>query len=265
MSKTRTIKVAVVWQDEFYLRAYQLARSGMGKMQIARAIGVSWPTFKKWLDRKEALRTAIKDGSDPIHEGKPQPFQDYVYGNMDPHTKAVYDKVRSYIDPQTAPRNAVVMLEELMRDQGDKMRKSLFLHFYASHGFNPSAACHAVNIKKKTLERWCITDQEFYEMMEEMRWHMKNFCRGRAMDLVAAGDASMTKFMLSNLDEDFRKTPSTTNINIQGRIEHEHNLVDVDKIPLKIRMQMMDAIENERDGDEDEILDAEYEVKADGN
>lgn len=258
-----------VWKDEYYLRSYQLARSGMSDIKVAKALGVTYKTFKRWKVKKRALRNALQDAR-TVDKGFTQ-FRDYVYDRLPENLQQLWDELM-----MTDRMNTYEKVEQLLSNQGKKGRQHLFLYAMVNSNFDPTAACRAVNITRKTLMHWCETEPEFAELMEELEVAKKDFFEAALVQGVKEGDPNLIKFanMTKNVDRGYN--PKTV-IAHEGSIEHNHNVMKVDELdlPIEDRRKLLEALRNRREAlsptlairdkeeepeEGDDVIEADFQV-----
>lgn len=236
MSKTVTIpeKRDGRWQERFVFEGYRLARTGAANSEIAAALGVAPATLKRFLRDHSALAEAL-EAARGDHHGVEQ-FQEYVYGRLSPELKALWDKLRRL---EQEP-NGVARVEAMLERAGMRARQHLFVHALISYNFNPSDACRAVNVSRRTFDRWRRTDPEFVELVDEIHWHKRNFFEGHLCALVAAGNASATVFANKSLNAD---RGYATKVTVEGSVRHVHAVVSVDDLGLDLetRKKILEA------------------------
>lgn len=258
-----------VWKDEYYIRSYQLARSGMNDLKIAKALGVTYKTFKRWKVKKRALRNALKDAR-KVETGFTT-FQDYVYGRLPENLRTVWDDLTK----QDTSYNTFEKIEGLLAQQGKKGRQHLFLYAMVNSNFNPTEACKAVNITRKTLQNWCENDPEFGELVAELDIAKKDFFEGALVAGVKEGDTNLIKFANATLNADRGYNPKQV-IAHEGTVEVNHNVLRMDDIdlPLEDRRRILEAlrarkeamnptraIRDEEPDEGDDVIEAEFEIQ----
>ena len=225
------------WKDEFYVRCYELARAGFNTHEIAKEIGVAYPTLQGWMLSKPALKEALSLANRMHDDADSVPnLLDYVYQRLPEPLRAVWDRVEEINETTNATRE----VELLMEQAGKTARQHLFLHAMVKYNFNPSEACRAVNVSKKSLDNWAKTDPDFFDLLAEMKWHITNFCEASLMELVRRLDPSAVRFALENLMPE--KYASKKNVNITGDVKVEHRVKAAD-LPYEVQLQLLEAIE----------------------
>jgi transcriptional regulator with XRE-family HTH domain len=221
-----------IWKDENYVTAYELARNGMSEQKMAKAIGVSVSTLRKWKRNKPALSDAIRRGAgDPNGSSPTQSFHEYIYQKLPPELAELYNQIEAC---ESEP-NGIKKIEAILRKHGKRARQHLFLHALVSSNFNVSRACSMIQISRKTFESWVTSEPEFHELMQEMDFHKKNYFESALIGLIARGDSSATIFANKTINRD-RGYNEKLDLNVSGTIEHEHlhAHIAVDELQLKI-------------------------------
>src|SRR4051812_20519906 len=130
--KTRTRKRAK-WDDDYYVRAYQLAKSGMTDDGVAGGVGVPMPGFKKWVKENASFNKALEEG----RKSDAQVQEDYVYDRLSGDARKVWNRIVE-LDKE---KNPVRRIEGLLQQHGEGMRKLLYVHALAKTHFNATQAC----------------------------------------------------------------------------------------------------------------------------
>ena len=153
------------WSDTYYVRAYELAKTGLSDTKVAEMLGVSYPTLKSWLSKKPALQDALDRGRKGPQTAAS--LQDYIFDRLSPKLRYLWEQITLC---ESAP-NGILRLEALLSNAGKEARQSLFLYALVNCSYNPSEACRRVNITRQTLNSWIKTDPLFCELMDEIQWH----------------------------------------------------------------------------------------------
>lgn len=229
------------WRDDFYVKAHALAKAGWGDGKIANALGVDDDTFRRWRKKRPALEEALlsaRSGANGVES-----FHEYVYKQLPDHLRRLWDKINKC----SRERNGVSRVEALLENAGLRARQHLFLYALVNANFNPSAACRAVNITKKTFDNWKNYDPDFLELVDEIDWHKGNFFEGALVMLVKEGNAPAVLFANKtfNAKRGYADKGDSTVIH-----NHLHAVVNVDdlNLPLETRKALLDAMRAKREG-----------------
>lgn len=224
------------WNDEYYVEVYDLAKTGLSNTAIAEVIDVSYPTLKRWIASKPALRKALKKArNSDAHPGKPREFMEYIYKLLPPDVQEVWNQLTLFEKTKNSIRKA-----ELLKKQPDKIRQFLFIHALISSRFNVSEACRKVEVSKDTYDRWTLADAGFSKLIEEVLWHKANFFESALTGLVSQGDTSATIFANKTFNRS-RGYDTKTEIHVTGNLLHGHVDLDTMNVPLDVRRQLLDA------------------------
>lgn len=243
------------WTDEMYHKCYQFAQVGMGDMKIAKAVGVTYKTFKRWLVKKPALKVCLKEAR--LRMKSEGTFRDYVYGQLDLKTQELWDQLN---DPDN---NSVEDIESILMGKGDKVRQRLFLHALCDLDFNPSEAMSKVNISKKTVKKWLVTDPEFVELLDEVEEIKNNFGEGCLFRLMKEGNAAAILFY-NERKNDARGYGKKMKVQHEGEIghSHTHSVAELD-LDLATEKALLDAVRRQQraaiDYKPGDIVDAEFQ------
>lgn len=247
-----------VWRDEMLIDVVLLARSGMTKQKIAKALGVSVTIFYKWLKRKSALRYALAKGRE-TSKGI-ENFRTYVYNRLPQKLKDIWDSINAI----EKKRNGVERVEAILKDAGKKARQHLFLYAYTTCGFNASEACRAVVIDRQTYEAWYKKDPEFHALFDEMEFHKKNYFEGALVDLVQARETSAVIFANRTYNAD-RGYGAKVEVKHSGEINHNVNVVPIKDLDLDtdLKKALLQAIRDKKAAEEKQLSRINYNANDD--
>jgi hypothetical protein len=253
------------WIDDRYLDAYDYSRQGMGNVDIAKALGVTYKTFKRWMRKRPTFRNAILRGRRLAKEKTGnEEFREYVYERLTEDMKETWDKLNA---PDTEG-NPIERVEAMLEGKGKTFRQHLFLYALVHYNFNPSDAMRAVGISKTTLDRWTVSDPKFAQLVQEVNWHKKNFFEGLLVKAAKAGEtgAILHGNKVYNAD---RGHNTKVTFEHMGEVQHNHRMIPIDDLGLEIgeRKKLLQAIRDRQmaaiphSAHEDVIEDAEFVVK----
>lgn len=207
-----------MWEDTYYVTAYEHARNGLTDAQIAEMLKVDPATFCIWKQKKPALHDALQRARRTITQSKTQQTLDYIYNRLPPHLKLLWDKINLCEHAE----GGSAKLEALFKDHGMRARQHLFLHAMIVTNFNASEACRKVGVSKATVDAWVRTDPDFPELLDEILWHKKNFFESALIERVAEGDVNATLFANRTLNRD-RGYGESKSIEVSGEVRHSHS------------------------------------------
>lgn len=244
MSVANGGKLRQHWDDRYYVRVYELRRSGIkDRRSMARVLGVHHHTFNRWFEDKPALRDAWERGTTARDGKRDFTFKDYVFGQLPLPLQQAWREINRVGDDP----DAQLKIEEMLGDMGDTARQRLFLHALVCSYWNPSVAAKRVNVSNTTLKRWLAQDPEFAELVNEIEQHKDNFIEENFMRLVDAGDpavvmhAARTRLRGRGYGEQ-----KDVNVNVQGALQHTHTVLDlnrlVEHLSLAARTELLAAM-----------------------
>lgn len=254
----------LVWKDEFYVLAYDLAKAGMTDCSIAKALGVTQTTFDKWKREKTALANALATGrtkQDRVKgETQGETLQDYVYKRLPEALKELWDDLNSIDKINPGPER----VERLLREQSKRVRQHLFVHALLMHAFNASEACRLVNISRPILQYWNATDPTFAELVQDILWHKKNYFESRLVELVQEGNPLVTMMVNRTLNRD-RGYGDKVEIKHSGSIDQKHQVtVKSLNLSLDTRKELLERMRKVREGKQTTPLTVEHKEHTNG-
>jgi transposase len=260
MKKQRRGGLPTKWDDSHYVKVYEMARSGMTKNEISKALGVDRETWSKWVKIRPALAEALRRGHSPSGEQSGEKFFEYVYKRLPRHLQRVWAALEVYEEEGAAEE----MIESLFEDRGVRARQHLWVHALVASNFNASEACRRVNVTRNTLEGWVQHDPGFAELIDHLHQMKKDFAEGCLFGLLARGDTAATIFANRTLNRDRGYDPKVTVVH-EGLVGHLHTKVDVDELAGFSRAEKRAILEKLRGPAQlpahGDALDAEFTVK----
>lgn len=248
------------FKEEYYVEGYKLASSGLSETKIARALGVSKVTLRKWRKRFPSFDRAIKEGRNGIvkqDQKTVKTFLDYVFDRLTPKMKRLWTKVLGW----QKEKNGVVRIERMLEKQGLRVRQTLFVHAYIHCSFDASMACKMVNVSKRTFDNWRRNDPEFADLWAEMDWHLAERFKGALVEGVLE---YRNPLLIKFANETFNDKQFGKKVKVTGSVGHLHaHVVDVDSLnlPLDTRRQLLNAMRQKELPEHVQVEDAEFTVK----
>ena len=236
-----------VWKDEFIIKVYNLARSGLTEQKMAHILGISLPTFRAWRGNKKLFRLAIQTGRKERRnkDGSSINFREYVYQRLSCDLRKVWGKINK-LDKK---KSGLERIEAILDKKGKIVRQSLFIYAWTSGNFSISQALRKVNISRTTLERWKKDDSDFAKLLEEIVWHKKNFFEDHLCKLVAGGDTSAILFVNKTFNRDRGYNEKVEmDVNLSGEVNQNVMNVDVLKLPLNTRKEILKSLRKAKQG-----------------
>lgn len=230
------------YSKEVVFEAFLLARSGMKDTKIAKAIGITYPTYIKWRETKEWFTKAIDHGRAARAKPEGSTFQEHMLSTMPDDIREVWDSIEAY----GGDGNALRRIEGMLADRGDGFRQQLFLHGLVACNFNTTEACRRTMVSKPVLKRWC-REKDFCQLLEYVNEAKKDFFESALVDLVANGDSPATVFANKTYNRD-RGYNEKQQIEISGSVQHNHNVVNIGDLGLSVelRRELLDAIREKK-------------------
>lgn len=244
MKKVRVGK----WDDTMYVQSYVMAKSGASDNEISKTLGMSHTNFDALKLKKPALQDALRRA----RRVDQKVFRDYVYGKLQPETKALWDRICLCEKIDDPDRDAW----EIIKDVGDYTRKQLFIYALVHTNFNPSNACKKVGIGRDTLRYW-MKDETFQELMKEIHWHKCNFFEEALVMRIKDGDTAAIIFANRTMNRD-RGYGDKVEVEHTGTVQHNHllsqvNLEELD-LSLETRREILLAIRKKKEQREPKLI-----------
>jgi len=229
-----------IWKDEFIFIVYDLARGGMIERKMAKVLGISLETFRRWESKKKQFRMAVKRGRKFFkkEDGSTFSYKDFVVGRLSADAKEIWHK----IDRCDSLKNGVERIEAILSDRGKRMRQQMFVQAWVSSNFSFSAALRKVNISRSAFELW-KKDPEFLGLIEELGQIKGDFFEEHLVMLVAGGCVPATIAANQTYNRK-RGYGQTVGVEVSGEIQHNVISIDAMKLTLKERKWLLNKIRN---------------------
>lgn len=222
------------------LKIYDAAKQGFSDSDIARIIGISQTVFSRWLKKYKSVRIAYTEGKEIGGIGRKGGFKDYVYKNLSPECKKLWNRINQVDGRDGGKKKAILLL----RNKPKRLRQNLFLYALTASNFNISSALKKLNIPASTYREWC-QEPEFAQLIEEMEWHKKNFFEEALFKLVKKGNPNAVLFVNKTKNRDRGYGDKTmVDINVNGNINHQIVKIDTLNLPVEVKREILDAIRN---------------------
>lgn len=187
------------WKDEFLVRVYKLARSGLRDKPLARCLGVGGKTFASWVASKPALADALEQGRDDggrqrLGGSSYQGFKRFAYDNLPPDARKLWNQLdRVYrLAPGRTREARRAAMRAVLESQGKRMRQSLFLQALVASNFVMSIACRTVDLTPHAVRQWARKDRAFAELVAGIHQSKAAFFESALLGLVARHDSAAT-------------------------------------------------------------------------
>ena len=236
---------AMKYSDQVIFDAYEAARTGVSQEGIRALLKITADTFYDWMRKYPLFALAIKRGREygKKADGSEETFREYVYQQLDPKLKAIWDEVNAC----QKEKNSIARLEALFENHGTKARQHLFLYALTASNFNASRALKRVGLSHGRLRSWVENDPDFAKLYQEIEWHKGNFFESGLIGRVKEGDTGAIIFANRTFNKD-RGYGIKNEIQVSGTIHHEHT-VDIEglELSLEVRRALLDAIEKQEE------------------
>ena len=86
-----------IFKDEYIVRVYQLARSGMTEKKISKILGISLATFRVWERKKKYFKLMLEAGR-KAWGGKNEKeitIQDYIFKSLPKNLRKLWNEINA--------------------------------------------------------------------------------------------------------------------------------------------------------------------------
>lgn len=236
--------VGLKYKPSFCIDIFKLASEGHARSRIAEMIGTDKRTFKKWMTRHPEVKVALdkgygRDSSGKFAGGKLS-FAEYALTALPPH---LHDLWRQLNDMDKKECSTEKRFDQLMTNQGRRVKQQIFLHSLISTNFNKFRAMQRACVTRGQLERWAHMDPEFGDLIQHVHEMKKDFIEAGLMGLVAAGDTSAVIFAAKTMLKD-RGYGANLTIEHKGDVTHKQVVLGkvLHKLDRRSKRKVLDQI-----------------------
>jgi hypothetical protein len=152
---------------------------------------------------------------------------------MDDSIKELWETLSGRDIPEDARQQALLALAH----NGKREQQRLFAFGLIQNHFDVLSALRALKISQATYRKW-LQEPEFAELIAGVQSAKRQFVEGRLFQLVAACDTKAVLFSAERLMRD----DYGAKLEVTGTVNHEHAAIDLSRLPLELRIQVMDAL-----------------------
>jgi hypothetical protein len=252
------------WKDQFYVRAFELAKSGMSNTEIAKVIGCNAETFSRMVKEKEALREALDRGRNS--EGGYAAFRNFVYGRLSKSARRFWDELdeldkmelKEKTDRSSGRLRKKKFLEILQSPA--KVQQQLFIHALVCCNFVLSEAAKKTGISPQLVRMWVTNSPGFKELLQGIQEVKGDFFESCLVNLCRSGDTTAIIFANRTFNRG-RGYNDKVEMEINRKTEVTHR-VKVDDLPVDARRAILDRMREvpqlEDRRKEEEVIDVQF-------
>lgn len=236
------------WDDSMYVRAYQLCADGARPKELAAGLGITMLTMQRWRQSKPQFLEAINSGREAFGlsatkqaggSNELATFSEYVYHRLPEELQELWEKINA-LDTHELCTNR---LDAMLEGHGARARQQLFIYAMIACNFDPSQAMRKCGIGLAHVRRWQREEPHFQELLDEIQYHKKNFFENALVKLVKRGDPSAVIFVNRTINRD-RGYNEKVDVSVTSKADP--NQIDIGKLPLALRLQLLEAMEEQR-------------------
>lgn len=254
------------WNDEFLVLAYRMARNGDSDRRIAGAMGIDAITFRRWVERRKPLASALAEGRKGIqNRGKAySTFRDFVHGRLPKEVQEFWERLEA-VD-RDKESGWAGRRESILQEFGGlalRMRMHLFLHALVHSNFLVPMACRLLGLSRMEVQRWERKHPEFRRLLEGIHEHKKDFFESCLINLCRAGDTTAIIFANKTINRDRGYHDKVVlDVNHNATLRHE---VKVEELPLDVQRGLLEALRRKKEmallEDRSNVVEAEFTEK----
>lgn len=221
--------------------------------KVAEALDVEDSHLCVWLKQNKHLKLA-KELADERRQ-KTNSLANYILGNLSPKALKIWKEIEFWTGSEETRGTP-----KQMQKVSTNIRKEIFLQALVTCSYNISRACRIAGINRQTMDTW-NSDPEFFELLQEVHRHKKDYFENALMDLVELRYPGAVMFVNRTINAD-------RGYNERMDVNHHHTIgsgIDISQLDLDIetRKKILEAIRKKKqatNGHSGEIVDVE-EVK----
>ena len=239
-----------IFKDEYIVRVYQLARSGMTEAKIAKILGISLATFRVWERKKKYFKLMLEAGRKEWggKNEKETTIQDYIFKSLPRNLRKLWNEINAL----ERAKSGVEKIEALLEKRGVRARQSIFIHAWAKGNFSLTRALRKVNISRSTFDAWRAKEPEFNQLVSDIDFYKGNFYEDAYIDLVRGGDSAAIRDINKTFNRERGYGEKTAiDINLSGGVSIAHSVDDLD-VPLPVKIALLKAVRKKKNANEKE-------------
>ena len=211
---------------------------------IATELAITVDSLKQLLSSdqlfREAADAAAADRLPACFEG------------MDESAKAVWEALSGRDTPEDIKQQALLALAH----GGRREQQKLLAYGLMQNHFDVNGALKSLKISQATYRKW-MNDPEFAELIANIQFSKRHFVEGKLFQLVAHGDTKATIFAAERL----MREEYGQKIEVSGNVSHSHANLDLSRLPIELRIQVIEALRESGQVDPDGLLIEAVDVK----
>jgi hypothetical protein len=233
-----------VWKDEYLFDAYELTRQGAGEKAISQILGVAFPTFISWEQKKPLFRMALRKGR-KVYQSRVRcnrsEIADFVWNGLNNDMRVVWKKLSKAANARSPKK----VMDAILEGKGKGFRQYLFIYAYVTGNYQITEACRRVGISLRTFYKWRDSDSDFAQLFGEVMEAKKDLCESHLWRLVKEGSEAATIFSVKSLckDRGFAEKVSV-DVNVSGEVSH--NVLSFEKLQPYLsdgaKMEILEAV-----------------------
>lgn len=219
---------------EFILKFYDCYMRERHLRKAAAALEVSLATINKLVAECDEIKLAREMADHFRHQSN---LAKYVMRNLSPEARKTWEELQT--------KTTAEEVEELFKCHPVKLRQQLFCHALLSSCYDVSDSCRMVGINRNVIEMW-RHDLDFLQMLEEVRFHKKNFFENALLGLVAESHPGAVIFAnrTINADRGYSEKLEVTN-RTEEISASDFDISDLD-LDLETQRKILKAIEKKK-------------------
>lgn len=187
------------WKEEYAIDAYKPAYEGADDITIARTLNITHNTCRAWLRHQLLFKYAVeKARRDRVEDKKADTFEEFVINKLSPENKALWDRINLLAETENGGNKVAAIL----KNKGKAIHQLMWMQAMLANGLNASEACRITGVGYYTVKNSWEKDEYFRNLLDEIKFHRKEFYESHLMNLVKYRDPSATIFANRTLNRD---------------------------------------------------------------
>lgn len=192
--------------------------------------------IKKHPPLTEVLRIAQE------RRGQNNRLAQYTFDRLSPEAEEIWNVIQFW----KGSKREHSEVDRMLKGRPQHLRQELFVHAFLRTTYDMSEACRMVGVSRDDINNWANHDPNFRKLLEEMRWHKKNFFEKALLDLVDQRNPTAVMFVNKTVNAD-RGYREKLQIEHSGSVSSGYGLDDLE-LDMETRKKILDAIRKKEEG-----------------
>lgn len=231
---------------KFLFQFYDAYSRTKNLTKVAATLGITNAVLEARIVRFNPLKIAceVADSYRPL-----QSLSGYVFSQLSEQAQATWKEISA--------TKSWEEVDAIFSRRTKRIRQELFVYALANSSYDLSSACRMVGIRRDQLAKW-RHDLGFMQLLEEIKWHKKNFFESALVQLVEERHPGAVMFVNRTLNAD-RGYSEKLQVEHTGAIQNEIDWNTLELDP-ETKRKVLEAIRKQRNKEPKRIKDVQVEI-----